>query len=226
MGRKGSRVSWPQPWIKWGRFEKLGSFSIPKDKMWAPFAGISNLDSGDTFLKLWEPRDFFDRLEGWSWGKEYEKIEGGAPAFNFENKKEKLVLAPQEEINFNVYFYALPAIQKLRLADRNFAGWVDTDKRSYNPVRDTRIAISLQLGTSREYKGISVVYFLCKKGEEIGRGVWGEDIEIFTPERLYEASFKINIEAWKKGEYILRARIFDLENKVIFQLDSPIFTIK
>jgi len=227
MGKEGSTISWPQPsWIKWDKFEKSGSFSIAKDKMQGSFAGISNLDTGDTFLKFWEPADFFDQLKIWSWGKEYEKVKGGTPTVNFENKKEKFVLAPGEEVNFNVYFYALRAIQKLRLANKNFAGWVDTEKRSYSLARDTWITVSSQLGTTREYKDISVVYFLCKKGEEIGKGVWGEDIRIFSPDRLYQTRFGINIGTLKEGEYILRTRILDSENKVIFQLDSPIFTIK
>lgn len=225
MGKEGSVVSWPQDWVKWSKFEKLGSFSVVTDKMQAPFVGVANPDRGDTFLKLWEPADFFDNLTIWSWGREYEKIKGGTPTVNFENKKKKLVLAPREKISFNIYFYALRAIREVKLANKSFAGWVDTDKKTYNLSKDTRINVSSQIGTTGEYKDISVVYFLCKKGEEIGKGVWGEDIRMLSPAELYKTNFGINIETLKEGEYILRARIFDPEDKVIFQLDSPIFTI-
>jgi len=226
MGKEGSMVNWPQAWMKWHQFEKFGSFSVDKDMMRFPFVGISNLDTGDTFLKLWEPPGFFDRLNIWSWGKEYKKIKGGVPTVNFENKKEKFTLDPGAQITFNVYFYGLRGIQKLEIVNKDFAGWVDTDKKSYNKVQGTRITVSSQIGTSKENKAISVVYFLCKEGEGIGKGVWGWDIGTFSPERLYETHFKIDIDTLKKGKYFLKARILDSKSGVIFEVDSPIFVVK
>jgi len=226
MGRKGSVVNWPQSWVKLSNFEKLGSFSVATDKMQFPFVGISNLDRGDAFIKLWEPANFFDSLTIWSWGKEYKRIKGAAPTVNFENKKRKLVLAPKKEISFNVYFYSLRAMREIGLANRSFAGWVDTDKKTYDLAKDTYINVSSQIGATREYKNVSVVYFLCKEKEKIGRGVWGEDVRILSPDKVYKTNFKINIGSLKKGKYILKIRIFDPENKVIFQGESPVFTVK
>jgi len=156
MGGKGSVVSWPAFWQRWGKFEKSGSFYAKIDKMRAPFVGISTLDRGDAFLKLWEPFNFFDEVKLWSWGANYQEIESAAPTVNFENRKE-FILAPGESVEFEVYLYALKAIDNLSLANKNFAGWVDTDKYIYDAVEDAKINAFLQIGTSGEYSDLTVI---------------------------------------------------------------------
>ena len=104
-GEAGEILTWPAPFGEWDKMEGYfraqteGPLNIPAVGLWYPEKGI-------VLMKIWEPEDFFQGSEVWSWGKLY-KDEPGADAYIVTSSlNERFMLEPQGEISFKTYIVA------------------------------------------------------------------------------------------------------------------------
>ncbi|MCK5093700.1 MAG: hypothetical protein KAR18_03165, partial [Spirochaetes bacterium] len=72
-----------------------------------PCTGAYYPEISSAFIRFWEPASFFNKIEVWSWGKNY-KMEKGADAyFMVSSTSEKQTLQPKEHVSFKVFITAL-----------------------------------------------------------------------------------------------------------------------
>ncbi len=228
MGDEESVVNWPQNWSNWGKFKQAGSFSTETDDMSGPFAGMINHDSGDTFIKLWEPAHFFDELEIWSWGASYETVKNGTPTVNFETKKRIFSLSPDQSVELFTYFYALKDMENVTTANTGFAGWIGPDKTVYRLDKDRILKIKSQVGTSKNYENVDMVIYLLDQKEEVQKEVHREHIATITPEGPYSVASRVELGDLPEteNEYSIRADLFDAQGNPLFTMKSALFTVK
>lgn len=228
MGKEGSVVNWPQSWSNWGRFKQLGSFSTEINEMSAPFIGMINYGSKDTFIKLWEPANFFDELKIWSWGVSYQEVKNGTPTANLENKKRAISLSPNESVEFFTYFYALKDMGNLTMANIDFAGWISTDKTLYRLDKDRFLHIKSQIGTSKNHENLNMVIYLLNRKKELLKEVHHEQIGAISPMRPYSVAFRMELGDLPDVEsrYFFRTQLSDAQGNILFTVKSALFTVK
>jgi len=226
MGEEGTLKNWPQVWTNWGSFSQFGSFSTEVNEMSAPFWGMINYATGDTFIKIWEPAYFFDVLKIWTWGSGYKNVKRATPTANFENYKENISLPPGSSVSFSTYFYALKDMQNITMANKNFAGWIETDKEIYRIGEDESIKIQSGIGTSGNYKNIKAVVFLTDYNGSVVKQIIGKQINLICPLEPHKISSRMKLENIVRGIYILRLKIFDTKGNIIFVGDSLPFTVE
>lgn len=228
MGKEGSVVNWPQSWSNWGRFKQLGSFSTEIKEMSAPFIGMINYDGKDTFVKLWEPANFFDELKIWSWGVSYQEVKNGTPTANLENKKRAISLSPNESVEFFTYFYALRDMENLTMANTDFAGWISPDKTLYRLDKDRFLDIKSQVGTSKNHENLNMVIYLLNQKEELLKEVYRGQIDGISPRGPYSVAFRMELGdlPHMESQYFLRAQLSDAQGNILFTAKSALFTVK
>ncbi|MFQ6066157.1 MAG: hypothetical protein ACE5K3_02615 [bacterium] len=228
MGKEGSVVNWPQSWSNWSGFKQLGSFSTEIEEMSAPFIGMINYDSKDTFIKLWEPPNFFDELKIWSWGVSFEEMKGGTPTANLENKKRAFSLSPDESVEFFTYFYALGEMENLTMANINFAGWISPDKTLYSLDKDRFLQVKSQVGASKNHENLNLAIYLLNQKEELVKEIHREQIDTISPRGPYSVAFKIKLGDLPDVEsrYSLKAQLSDAQGSILFAAKSALFTVK
>jgi len=228
MGDEGSVVNWPQNWSNWGKFKQAGSFSTEIDDMSEPFAGMINYDSGDTFIKLWEPAHFFDELEIWSWGVSYEEVKNGTPTANFQTKKRTFSLSPNQSVEFFTYFYALRDMENVTMANKDFAGWISPGKTVYRLDKDRFLNVESQVGTSKNHENVGMVIHLLDQKGEVQKEVHREHIAAISPGGPYSVASRVELGDLPEteNEYFIRAELFDAQGSVLFTMKSALFTVK
>jgi len=178
MGEEGTLKNWPQVWTNWGNFNQFGSFSTKVNEMSAPFWGMINYDTGDVFIKIWKSANFFDVLKIRTWGSDYKNIKHATPTANFENYRENIYLPPGSSVSFSTFFYALRGMQNITMANKNFAGWIGTDKEIYKIGEDKSIKIQLEIGRSANYKDVKAAVFLADYKGVIVKRIIDEEINL------------------------------------------------
>ena len=228
MGKEGSVVNWPQSWSNWGKFKKLGSFSTDINEMSAPFIGMINYNSKDTFIKLWELANFFDELKIWSWGASYQEAKNGALTANLETKKQTFSLSPHESVEFFTYFYALRDMENLTMVNKDFAGWISPDKTSYRLDKDRFLEVKSQVGTSKNHENLILIIYLLNQKEELLKEVHHEQIGAISPMGPHSVAFRVKLQGLPnmEGPYFLRAQLSDAQGNILFTAKSALFTIK
>jgi hypothetical protein len=223
MGVRGDIISWPPTWSKWGSFEHFGSFNIQTDKMMGPFVAINNHDTGDTLVKLWEPTDFFDGINVWSWGKDYTDIKGAKPTANFENYTGDISIPLGESVDLITYFYTLKDLQNITMANSIFAGWLETDKEVYKAGEDQSFEIQSQVGSSKDDKDLSLKVFITDLDNGIQTQIIAEQVTAISPTELQRKSWKVDLKDMKvePGEYIFKLELSDISDMVVFAIESP-----
>jgi hypothetical protein len=228
MGVEGERVSWPQTWSNWRDFKHLGSFNVLVDDMAKPFSAVINHDTGDTLLKLWEPRDFFDGIHIWSWGKDYKDTSGGEPTVNYENYKESLSIPSTGSIDYVTSFYVLKDMQEVAMADTCFAGWIQAEKQYYEIGTDSTLKIQSQLGSSRDYRNVDLVVSLTDLEGNVVNGIISEPITAVSPSQICSRSWQVDLKGLGIGSgiYILKLEIFDSSSSLLFTTSSLPVSLK
>ncbi len=228
MGKEGSVVNWPQSWSNWGKFKQPGSFSTEIKEMSAPFIGMINYNSKDTFIKLWEPANFFDELKIWSWGVNFEEVKNGTPTANLENKKQTFSLSPNESVEFCTYFYALKEMENLTIANTDFAGWISPDKTVYRLDKDRFLEVRSQVGTSKNHENLNMIIYLLNQKEELLKEVYHEQIGAISPMGPHSVAFRVKLRDLPnmEGPYFLRAQLSDGQGNILFTANSVLFTLK
>lgn len=101
-GKPGEVLSWPTSLGEWGNME--GYFRMKTENLLdLPVVGLWYPRKNMFFIKTWEPEDFFQSSEVWSWGTSYREETGADAYVVVSSVNEHLALEPQGEIAFKSY---------------------------------------------------------------------------------------------------------------------------
>ena len=101
MGTQNTEVAWPQPWRQYKNWKAEGSFYAynPSDASMR----IKNIDTGDEFVKSWEPKELLKSIKIQSWGPYYDTMKFLKATAYVEFSSENMTLSPGESIEFRSY---------------------------------------------------------------------------------------------------------------------------
>lgn len=106
LGQQGKTIEWTDAVRKWKNMKAYFNV-ITKEELEKPGVTILYPGLNAAFVKIWEPEQFFNKIEVWSWGKNY-KLEAGADAyFAISCIRDELLLQPKESISFKIYLIGL-----------------------------------------------------------------------------------------------------------------------
>ncbi len=106
LGEPGDVLSWPLEAIEaWNEMRYYFRVKMRQPSS-LPFMGVLYPDKNIAFAKFWTPRNFFAASEVWSWGQSWPEEPGADAYVVISSINDSLVLKPQEEISFKVYFVA------------------------------------------------------------------------------------------------------------------------
>jgi hypothetical protein len=106
LGADGARVPWPGALADWSKL--AGSYRVKAARPLS-FLGIRYAGMSSACLKLWEPEDFLEAAELWSWGRNYDPRKGQGPYFGVSGSR-PIKLAPGEKISNKTYFVLLEEV--------------------------------------------------------------------------------------------------------------------
>jgi hypothetical protein len=106
LGASGTTVPWPGALAAWPNLG--GSYRVKATKPLS-FTGIRYPGLSSACLKLWEPEDFPESAEVWSWGKSYDPHKGQGPYFGVSGSRH-VKLEPGERLSTKTYFVLLEQI--------------------------------------------------------------------------------------------------------------------
>ena len=106
LGNKESTIKWTADRSNWRNMEKFFHVTTVEN-LAVPCTGAYYPEISSAFIRFWEPASFFNKIEVWSWGKNY-KMEKGADAYIMvSSTSEKQTLQPKEHVSFKVFITAL-----------------------------------------------------------------------------------------------------------------------
>lgn len=106
LGQQGETLQWTDERTKWKNMKAYFNI-ITREELEKPGVTILYPGLNAAFVKIWEPGQFFNKIEVWSWGKNY-KMEAGADAyFAISCIRDELLLLPRESISFKIYLIGL-----------------------------------------------------------------------------------------------------------------------
>ncbi|MGQ9472979.1 MAG: hypothetical protein ACUVQZ_09405 [Candidatus Caldatribacteriaceae bacterium] len=111
LGEPGKTVNWPTTFTDWDGMKDYLRFKTG-DSLALPCVAVMYPDKGAAFIKWWEPEGFFSGLEVWSWGQSWVKEPGADAYVVISSIQDDLVLEPQEQVSFRVYFAVLKDVSK------------------------------------------------------------------------------------------------------------------
>ncbi len=226
MGAEGEKVAWPAPWAKMENWEHDGVFWMPADSLSMPFMAAANRDTGDTFIKIWGPADFWERIRVWSYGVAAEKVRAAHRAVSMDGYMEDMALADGDALEFTTYFYALPEALRLDAADARFAAGFALEKDTY--AADEELKASLTLGASRVYEGLTLkVAVVDGSGSSVAE-LGSIEVAAVAPSVPYRGAWVGTAADWglSEGEYSLSLQVVDASGEVMFEALSGSFVVQ
>ena len=226
MGAEGEKVAWPAPWANMENWENEGVLWASADSLSMPFLAAANRDTGDTFVKAWEPTGFWERIRVWSYGLAAEKNRAANQAVSMNGYIEDMALGDGETLEFTTYFYAVPEALHVDAADAQFTAGFETGADAYGA--DEEIAASLTLGASKVYEGLTLNVAVA---DESGSSVAElGSIEAMTvgPSVPYRGAWAGTAADWglSAGEYSLSLEVVDASGEAVFHALSGGFMVK
>jgi hypothetical protein len=106
LGASGTTVPWPGTLADWSNLS--GSYRVKATET-ISFTGIQYPGLSSACLKVWEPEDFLEAAEVWSWGKNYDRHKGQGPYFGVSGSRH-VKLEPGERLSGRTYFVLLEEI--------------------------------------------------------------------------------------------------------------------
>jgi hypothetical protein len=106
LGDSGTIVPWPGTLADWSKVG--GSYRVKATRPLS-FTGIQYPGLSSACLKLWEPEDFLEAAEVWSWGRNYDRHKGQGPYFGVSGSRH-VKLEPGERLSGRTYFVLLEEI--------------------------------------------------------------------------------------------------------------------
>lgn len=222
MGKEGDIVSWPQSWSEWVNFKHYGMFSVEKNDLLKNYIASVNKDTGDAFIKTWEPENFYDTIKIWSFGNDYAEVSGASPAVNLENHSYSLSINSGEAMEVTTYIYAVKDLVNIENADKFFAGYLVADKDNYNIETDKYIKIEFQIGSSSVKKDLTKKITLNGQNNNQVLELDNEELSVLTPSIIGKGSLQVDMEKTKitPGDYIIKLELLNDLGEVIFDITS------
>ncbi len=106
IGASGTIVPWPGTLADWSKVG--GSYRVKATRPLS-FTGLQYPGLSSACLKLWEPEDFLEAAEVWSWGRNYDRHKGQGPYFGVSGSRH-VKLEPGERLSGRTYFVLLEEI--------------------------------------------------------------------------------------------------------------------
>lgn len=222
MGEEGSIVAWPQNWLEWSKFEHFGIFSVEKNDLLGNYIASVNKNTGDAFIKTWEPEGLFSSIKIWSFGNDYTETNGAEPTVNFENHAYDLSIKPGEAMEMITYIYAMKGLDNIKNADQYFAGNIIADKDNYIIKTDKFVNIEFQIGSNSVREDLTKKILLK---DQKNNQVWeldNEKLSVLTPAIIDKGSLQVDMEKTKiiSGEYVIKLELLNDSGDVVFEIES------
>ena len=106
LGEPGTEADWSAELRTWGRIREFYETKSVGDLPY-PCVGVYYPELKAACVKFWEETAFFSGVEAWAWGNSYGNVKGSGPYFGISSTASKIMLEPQQQIGFRVYFAVL-----------------------------------------------------------------------------------------------------------------------
>lgn len=111
FGEPGKMLNWSKDVTGWGNMKDYVRFTAEED-LALPCVALVYPEKSIAFVKWWEPRETFTGFEVWSWGQSWTDEPGADAYIVVSSFLKDLVLEPQEQVSFKIYFAALEGISQ------------------------------------------------------------------------------------------------------------------
>jgi hypothetical protein len=109
LGQAGTAVVYADAVKNWGGVKAYVNLQS-KEELKVPAVAMFYPAHSAALVSFWEPEPFFNKIEVWSWGKNYQTEEGADAYFAVSSIKDELSLQPKESVSFKIYFVPLSGV--------------------------------------------------------------------------------------------------------------------
>jgi hypothetical protein len=109
LGQAGTAVVYADAVRNWGNVKAYVDLQS-KEELNVPAVAVIYPALHAALVSFWEPEPFFNKIEVWSWGKNYQAEEGADAYFAVSSIKDELALQPKESVFFKIYFVPLSGV--------------------------------------------------------------------------------------------------------------------